>query len=188
MCNINVWQYFVTLTLNGKLIDRTDASAVYKSLATFLHNMSKRYNLVYLLCPEYHADGEAIHIHMLCSGDFKLADSGKRTKRGQIIYNLPQWSLGFSTAVKLEGDIQKICSYITKYITKDSKKIFGKFYLASNKGLIKKPVTVLTDCNYENIHCKEYFIPEAKAGFKYPDDSQVLIGDDYDVVMPDIFD
>lgn len=47
-----------------------------------------------------------------------LIDSGKKTSKGQTIYNLSNYKLGFTTATYIE-DVRAAQHYITKYITKD---------------------------------------------------------------------
>lgn len=185
--NSDIWEYFVTLTLNGENIDRTSPEQVYRCLRNFLQNMTARYNMKYLLVPEYHSDGKAIHVHFLCRGNFKLVDSGtvlipnyskpvKAEKALKLcsdvslhrtVYNLPQWTLGFSTAIKLQGNIHKIANYIAKYITKENYKIFGHFFLSSRKVIQRKVPTKYIDIDYYSVDSKEYTVPAANLGFKY---------------------
>ena len=66
------------------------------------------------------------------------------TNRDQPIYNLLDWKLGFSTCIPIDENYQRTCNYITKYITKDSQKIFGKWYLSS-RNIQKRPELVLLD-------------------------------------------
>ena len=164
---LNRFDYFITWTLNQAEIDRYDAIEISRKLKIFLNNQQKRRNAKYIIIPEHHQDG-AIHLHGLISGDFDMADSGHVTVKGQTVYNMPQWKYGFSTAVKLDDNIQAISRYITKYITKDMKKIFGNFYYAGGS-LIRKPETVLCDSDYESVNAAEYFIDVAKLAFKYVD-------------------
>ena len=48
------------------------------------------------------------------------------------------WKLGFSTCIPIDENYERTCNYLTKYLTKDSEKILGKWYLAS-RNLIKRP-------------------------------------------------
>ena len=162
----NEFTHFVTWTLNKEMIDRYDAKEVSKKLHDFLHNMQKRHNLLYLVIPELHKDG-AIHMHGLISGEIDLVDSGKKTSDGKAIYNMPQWKLGFSTAIELSGDRINVAKYITKYITKDFKKIFGSFYYAGGHGLQRKPSIELCDMDYEKVKEKAFLVPAANREFKY---------------------
>lgn len=164
MCN--QFDYFITWTLNPELIDRYDPAEVSKKLKTFLNNKMKRNGLVYLVIPEYHKDG-AIHMHGLIRGDLKMVDSGKKTKDGKSIYNMPEWTLGFSTAIPIDGEQEVLSKYMTKYITKDFRKIFGSFYYAGGKGLIRQPEVRVYDSDYESFDEKEFRPDGVNLWFKY---------------------
>lgn len=163
---INPFTHFITWTLNGDRIDRYNPVDVSKKLKVFLNNNQKRHSAMYLIIPEYHKDG-AIHLHGLISGDFQFIDSGKKTKCGKVIYNMPQWSLGYSTAIELTGDSLNVAKYITKYISKDFKKIFGSFYYSGGKGLQRLPQIKLYDMDYASVNAKEYNVNNLNFCFKY---------------------
>lgn len=164
---LNRFTHFITWTLNKEEIDRYNAKEVAKKLKTFLNNQQKRRNASYIIIPEHHKDG-AIHMHGLLSGDFDMIDSGLVTKKGQTVYNMPQWKYGFSTAIALDGNVLAIARYITKYITKDFHKIFGNFYYAGGD-ILREPEKTLFDADYYTIETKEYRIEAAYLGFKYLD-------------------
>lgn len=123
---LNKFDYFVTFTLDGKKINRFDYDDIQKKLKIWLKNKVTRNNLKYLIVPELHKNG-AIHFHGLISGDLKLTDSGHKDK-GKVIYNLDSWKYGFTTCVKCTGDYEAVAHYISKYITKDTKRILGNTY------------------------------------------------------------
>lgn len=134
---------FVTLTLNGEFIDRYDYSAVVKKLNIWLDNRVRRRGLKYIMVAERHKDG-AIHFHGLFNSDVcKLVDSGKKDKRGHEVYNLEDWTLGFTTAVKCYGDRANVCKYIVKYITKGEQKVGGRWYYSG--GNLCKPTYTYTN-------------------------------------------
>ena len=54
------------------------------------------------------------------------------------------WKWGFSTCVPIDQQYERTVNYITKYITKNTSKIFGKWYLAS-RNVIKFPTTIPLD-------------------------------------------
>lgn len=116
-CN---WEYFITLTFDKEKVDRYDYSLCMKKANTWFNNQRKRkaFDLQYLFVPEQHKDG-AWHIHGLIAqvGVMSFADSGKKEK-GKIVYNLDGWKFGFSTATRVD-DVNKVSTYITKYITKE---------------------------------------------------------------------
>jgi len=164
MCN--EFDYFVTWTLDADKINRYDADEVSKKLKDFLSNKVRRNNARYLVIPEHHKDG-AIHMHGLLSGDFNMVDSGKTTKDGKTIYNMPQWSLGFSTAIKLDEHKDRVSRYITKYVTKDFRKIFGSFYYSGGHGLVRHPEIRRYDTDYDQFESKEFSPDGVNLWFKY---------------------
>lgn len=160
MCND--FDCFVTLTLDGSQIDRTDYSAVIKKLNTFLDNRVRRSGLRYVGVPELHKKG-GLHFHLLCnSGALRLIDSGTVSVAGHkrpikvstadrlhvpldkrhVVYNIPDWTLGFSTAIMTYGETAAVARYIGKYITKGAEKIGGRWYYSG--GSLSEPV-----CLYE---------------------------------------
>lgn len=164
IARLNSFTHFITWTLDQKCIDRYNSDEVSKKLKRFLQDMVKRRNLKYLIIPELHKDG-AIHMHGLISGNMMFVDSLKKTKSGQTIYNMPQWTLGYSTAIELDQNKEAVGRYITKYISKDFRKIFGNFYYAGGHGLDRNPQTSLYDTNYHDINIKEY--TKFGTGYKY---------------------
>lgn len=184
--NENDFKYFVTLTIDPNKVNSKDPKEVIPLLRSFLKNMTSRYGLKYILIPEHHKNG-GIHLHGLFSDSIELVDSDTRKAKGyekpmkietlkrkginvddcQMVYNLPQWKHGWSTAYEVYGDANGVASYITKYITKDLAKIFGNFYYAG--GDIKREVPKeLTDTDYQSAEFdREYEIPEAFLKIKY---------------------
>jgi len=161
---LNDFSHFITWTLDKAVIDRYSPAEVSKRLQTFLRNQSHRKGLKYLIIPEYHKDG-AIHMHGFISGDLDFVESGKFAKNGQTIYNMPQWKWGFSTAIQLDGDTARISNYITKYISKDFRKIFGNFYYAGGHGLERTPEQLFIDVDYLEVESPEY--THYGKGYKY---------------------
>lgn len=149
---LNNFEYFFTWTLDPSKIDRYDADTVKKKVFDFLKNMVKRKGFAYVIVPELHKDG-AIHFHGLCKlGSLRIVPAANAhtgevltTERGQIIYNMQDWKLGFSTCIPIDENYESACNYIAKYLTKGNDsttnpthKIFGKWYLAS-RNLRKTP-------------------------------------------------
>lgn len=174
----NDFEYFFTGTINPEYFDSEDPKELLKPVQSWLKNMVQRYNMEYILIAERHKNG-GIHFHGLLKADksLKLIDSGTKLYKGynkpvsdekaeelgltggRTVYNLKSWSFGFTTCVPLVGDRMNTAFYVTKYITKECKKIFGKFFWHS-RGL-KKPLIVLQDMDYDSIECVE------TNGFKY---------------------
>lgn len=116
------WTMFYTLTFSPQVVDREDFGACMKKARKWFDNIRQRkaYDLKYLIIPELHTDKKSWHIHgLVCNDDgVSYLDSGKRDKHGKTIYNVEKWKFGFSTATRIE-DMQKVSSYVLKYITKD---------------------------------------------------------------------
>jgi len=117
----NEWEYFITLTFNPEKVDSFNYAEVTKKLSTWINNLKKKDspNLKYIVVPELHESGR-YHFHGLIAniGELQLIDSHKRTKSDEVIYNIGQYKLGFTTATEVI-DNQRVSTYITKYITKD---------------------------------------------------------------------
>ena len=144
----NDFKYFVTLTLDPAKVDSHDGEAVVKKLNAWCSNAVQRHGLRYILVPERHKKG-GIHFHGFFNDAFAALDSGtirvpwaKKPRRprseaertewleagGRIVYNLPGWSLGFTTAMELYGDYPAAVAYVCKYIGKDGTKPAGRWY------------------------------------------------------------
>lgn len=163
----NDFRYFVTLTLDGARVDRYDVQAVTRKLNAWLDNAVRRKGLAYVLVPELHKDG-AVHFHGLFNAALGAVDSGtvdigtgkprkprSRAQRaqwlaegGHVVYNLPDWSLGFTTAIELYGDRRQAIGYVCKYITKTADKVGGRWYYSG--GALAHPSVTLCDVDYDD--------------------------------------
>jgi hypothetical protein len=54
------------------------------------------------------------------------------------VYNIVDWKLGFTTAIKVYGNRGAVANYIGKYITKGEKKVGGRWYYSG--GSLKHPI------------------------------------------------
>lgn len=163
----NDFRYFVTLTLAPGKVDRYDPVEVTRKLNNWLDNHVRRDGLKYVLVPEYHKDG-AIHFHGFFNGALAAVDSGtldtgtgkprkprSAAQRAQwlaggahVVYNLPAWSLGYTTAIGLYGTPRAAVGYVCKYITKAQVKIGGRWYYSG--GDLQRPTVELCDVDYED--------------------------------------
>lgn len=164
ICNSDL-DLFVTLTLDKENVNRYDYKEIIKKLNNWLDNNKRRNNLKYVLVPEHHKDG-AIHFHgFFNSSSLRLVDSGHKTVKGQVIYNLPQFRLGFTTGIKTVGSRTKIANYICKYITKQTdNKVGGRYYLHSNNLLMPSFDYCIKD--FATAGGYEFDIPQTKLSFK----------------------
>lgn len=148
----NDFTYFVTLTLDQTKIDRYDPAAIVKKLNQWCSNQVKRRGLKYVLVPERHKDG-ALHFHGFFNGALEAVDSGHRDRAGHTVYNLPAWSLGFSTAIMVYGSYPSAVSYVCKYIGKQGEKPAGRWYYSG--GDLREPETLYAELDPREIE-QEY--------------------------------
>lgn len=185
----NEWTYFFTGTINPKKMDSSKPKECLKPLKVWLQHMVQRYGIAYICIFEYHKKGN-IHMHGLILENpkkpLKVVDSGtklyfgfkkplknKTARRyglnpdcGQMVYNLTTWRFGWSTAIRVYGEPQQLAHYVTKYITKDNKKIFGKYYWHSRN--LDKPKLIYSNVDFDSVNSAEYH------GFKYSNDICVI--------------
>lgn len=161
------FEYFVTLTTDNRQVNRHDDKAVLDKLKNWLDNNVRRRGLTYVIVPERHKDG-AIHFHGFFNGALEAVWSGtmippaggkprrvSKKKRPQRlsegwrdVFNLPAWSLGWTTAITLYGDYGAAVSYVCKYIGKavqgkNPEKIGGRWYYSG--GQLGHPEILLSD-------------------------------------------
>lgn len=157
----NDFEYFVTLTLDPSKIDRYDGSAVVKKLNQWTDNMVRRHGLRYILVPELHKDG-AFHFHGFMAGKgLKMVDSGVKWD-DRPVFNLPQWTLGYSTAQKLYGDYHAAVGYCCKYIGKQEyQRPLGRWYYSG--GALRQPEVVYANLDWRDLEPDwELSIPGSK--------------------------
>ena len=128
----NEWEWFVTFTFSPDKVNRYDYDECTKYLSKWFNNLKRSSPaLSYLVVPEQHKDG-AYNFHGLFSGmnEHQIVWTGKyvikrvrglrskfvRTK--EKIYKIGSYKLGWMTATRVR-EMEKVTSYITKYITKD---------------------------------------------------------------------
>jgi hypothetical protein len=134
----NEFDLFCTFTFAA---DRHNVDKCKSKMSNWLKRQRETYgSFHYIIVPEFHKDGKAIHFHALFK-NYKgvLSDSGHKINK-RTAYNITSYQSGYSTAVKID-DIQKVSSYIKKYITKDMPLFPGKKrYWVSTR--LKRPVKV----------------------------------------------
>lgn len=183
LVQMNDWKYFFTGTLGNTSFDPTNAKEALQPLQSWLKNMSNRKGLKYVLVAEYQKNGR-IHFHGFINDALEVVDSGTRLVRGhkkpvkidnlkrlgidekdtQTVYNVPDWKFGFTTAIIPQGN--GLYSYITKYITKDNKAIFGRYYWSS-RNLVREPEIEYSDVDFDSIITRTYTVPKANIDLKY---------------------
>lgn len=161
----NEFRWFVTLTLDPAKIDRNDGAAVARALGRWADNMVRRKGLKYILVPELHRKG-GIHFHGFFNDAVKVVDSGHKDDGGHTIYNLPEWSLGFTTAIELYGDYPSAVGYVSKYIGKQELRPMGRWYYSG--GALAEPSKTYADLDRDDLLVEfagetvEFSIPKGK--------------------------
>lgn len=171
----NDMRYFVTLTLDATKVDRYDPAAIIRKVNAWCSNQVQRNGLAYILVPERHKDG-AIHFHGFVNGAVRLVDSGtvsvpghKQPRRpgsdaqraewlaagGHVVYNLPDWTLGFTTAIELYGEPMRAVAYCCKYIGKQQEgsevpeRIGGRWFY--HGGCSERPKVTYADVDFHSM-------------------------------------
>ena len=151
----NAFTHFITLTFNGDLVDREDYTSVVRKFSLWCDNRVRRKDLIYAGVIERHKESNGLHFHLLGNDVLTLVDSGTVKCKGRkkpiriatadrygipesdrkTVYNIPEWSYGFSTALEITGDDKrtKVAGYLKKYLTKDFEKIGGRYYYSGGK-------------------------------------------------------
>lgn len=164
----NPFSYFCTLTFNNEYVEREDYQAVIRKFNQWTDNRVRRKGLIYCGVVERHHQSNGLHFHILTNDKISLIDSGTVKCKGRkkpikistadrykipveerkTVYNINDWSYGFSTAIQITGDEKgiKIASYLRKYLTKDFEKIGGRYYYSG--GNLRKPVYKYTDSDF----------------------------------------
>ena len=133
----NGFELFATFTFAK---DRYDIDAKKRQMAFWLNNQRILHGkFAYIIVPELHKDG-ALHFHALFSGfNGKLKDSGKLI-HGRKAFNFTGYKAGFNSAVKIDN-LEKVSSYVSKYMTKDMPTFRNKQRYWCSNGLIR-PVKI----------------------------------------------
>lgn len=196
---LNDYTYFLTITF-GDGIDARNVKEVMPKMRNWLQNQAARKGLEYVLIPEYHKDGR-IHAHALINDKLDLVDSGTRMVKGynkpvsldtihrkkisesQIrctVYNVPAWRYGFSTAIPVDGNRLALANYVTKYVTKGSEKIFGRYYWCSrNQEMYPATEYVkMSPYAFYDLPGKEYWVRGSDCRYKYENHVTVKIGEE----------
>jgi hypothetical protein len=135
----NDFELFTTFTFKKY---RHDQDKCCRTMRDWIKNQKRRVgSFEHLIIPEFHADKQALHFHGLLQGySGELIDSGKKTKRGQNIYNIKGYRSGFTTAVKINPEeYERVARYVTKYMTKDMPERFGQHRYWRSSGMKSPP-------------------------------------------------
>ena len=112
----NEFEYFITLTINGDLLNRYDLNGYIKKLGQFIRDYRKKHeaNIQYLLIPEKHKNG-AWHVHGLIKGIPK--NHLHINEHGYLDWESYKKRFGYCSIDKIKNQ-EAVSKYITKYIRK----------------------------------------------------------------------
>lgn len=170
----NDFEFFLTVTFDKNKIDRLDDIKTRREWTRWSFNFKRRFpNAYYVAVPEYHDNG-GLHFHILVGGcslqDFNPVHAydkkhnrylyvTKGVCKGDKIYNVLDWSVGFSTLTVIKN--KDACRhYVAKYISKQwcDDRFFGKKRYYASRNIIKpvvEKVTVLPhDCDVWEVPLK----------------------------------
>ena len=181
---------FCTMTIAPEHSERFNPDELGKKLHDYLSHRVSRRGLQYVAVYEYHKHDNALHVHMLCNQSaLKLQrainyKTGKKLshkdKNGHwhAIYNITDWQLGFTTAIKCYGNRSAIANYITKYVSKSERKIRGRWYMHSHN--LSYPTYKYFQCDYQKIIGSVQNIKGANLHIKYTTVEQIAKNIDYE--------
>lgn len=118
LCRSNIFDYFVTLTIDPSKCDSFDYNSSVQEVRKFTKWLTV-HRCSYIIVPEQHSSGRW-HFHGLIKGDLEL-EQAYNFNTGSVIdgvYNLKNYKLGFSTVSKIK-DQAKVSTYVVKYLSKD---------------------------------------------------------------------
>lgn len=181
----NDFSYFVTFTVaDDNAIDREDYNSIIKPLSKWLDNRVQRKGLKYLFVAERHKKSNGIHFHGLTNDTLNLVDSGTVKVQGvkkpvkmstyrrrymgipyHTVYNVTDWKYGFTTAIRLYGEVGAVANYVAKYLQKDLCKIGGRLYLHSNN--LTEPVCDYMSVDFDAFDGKAFSFDGVPLAWKY---------------------
>lgn len=160
ICLCNSFTHFATLTVNSELCDRFSLQACQDKLKYIIQERIRRKNkdFAYIFITEKHKNG-AFHFHGLVKG---CENELYKNQNGFLSIKAFD-ELGFNSFLPIKiydkNSYEKVCNYITKYITKDCIKNDNNQIYISSRGLKKAEkyeieATNFTNWSFENDYCK----------------------------------
>ncbi|MDO5434486.1 hypothetical protein [Eubacterium sp.] len=156
----NTWDWFITITFDREKVDSSNYEESVKKLTKFLNHARERKcpDLKYIIVPELHADGKHFHFHGLlsnCDGlHFSYSGHNTRGRNSKPIFNILDWSFGFTTATRIE-DSSRASAYITKYITKECARHLkekNKYFCSRNVERVQPDYFVQDEENFLQVY------------------------------------
>lgn len=148
--------YFVTYTLDPKIMDRYDSIAIYSRVRDWLSNRVRRNGFKYILVPERHKDG-AWHFHGFVNVPLEwnygysvcrcIPPIGVISSPGEVSVS----SIGSSAPpISVNSSSRDKCiNYVVSYVKKNMEKFNGRYYLHSKN--LDKPGKIYGNVNFQDI-------------------------------------
>lgn len=142
----NPWEWFVTLTLDGRKQQRDDLDGFVKDLGNWVGNFNRKYGckMKYLLVPELHDDGKSWHMH----GLFHDVPASAVVRNEHGYFDIPYYRNRFGyISLSVVKSHERVSHYITKYISKSMSARIGdraKHLFYSSKGLNSRIIVLET--------------------------------------------
>lgn len=176
---------FCTLTVAPEHAERFDADKLGKKLHDYLSHRVTRRGLQYIAVYEYHKHDNALHVHMLCNQSALQLQRAINYRTGKklshqdkyghwhAIYNVTDWQLGYTTAIKCYGNRDAIANYISKYVSKSDCKIRGRWYMHSHN--LSYPTYRYYQCDYHSVVGNVQNVEGANLHIKYTTPEQIAL-------------
>lgn len=128
----NDWHWFLTATLDGSKVDRTDLEGFRSCFTRLIRDLRRRCGQIsFLLVPELHRSGDAWHMHGLLAGlpieelrPFSLDERlppylRRKVLNGSPVFDWPAYRAAFGFCdVEPVRNRDAAARYITKYVSK----------------------------------------------------------------------
>lgn len=155
----NAFTHFATITVNSEFCDRFHLQDCQDKLKYIIQERIRRKNkdFAYIFITEKHQNG-SFHFH----GLIKNLNDLYINKNGYLSHKAFD-EIGFNSFLEINTEnnnsYDKVCSYITKYITKDCVKNENNQIYISSRGLKKATKYQIKNANFdewsfENDYCK----------------------------------
>ena len=161
----NNFNFFVTFTFDESKINRSNFNACKNKILKAFDNFKQRYDseFKYILVPELHKNGIAIHFHgLIYTTNFDLLKKLYFSKvyftnvyRHEFFFK----RFGANCLIPIINSTERVAFYITKYISKSNVRVFSNSFFVS-KGLNRS--TVLISSNLKVF--KDFIIDDVLQG------------------------
>lgn len=136
-CNFKIWRSFITLTYAKNMRDIDKAKIDFSYWVKNIRKVKK--DFAYIMIIEFQKRG-SIHFHVLSNLSCEDHNVVIPQCSNDTYFDVKYWNKGFTAFEIIEGDLQKIIGYISKYMTKEcDNRLFNyRRYSGSNNLLTPK--------------------------------------------------